>query len=317
MPPITTLPRLPATDWSAAYGGRPGTPDPSSSLGAAVAGNIGNLGQLYNLSRNVNQFNTAQAALPLARNLPGYQSMIDQSSRNIGAELRGQVPGDVVNQLLRTAAERGLSAGGGSNTNAAFLAAIGGTSLGMMQQGEQNLTGAIARTPMPQLFNPAGFFTSPEQEQAAAMHGANVAAAPVPAAAARAAEEAAMRGLQQGAGAVGGAPAIPHFGLSSSWNTPLQGPGTVVAPSLGTGTVTGGGAGSPVNYDAWNSWAAGLPRTGTGSSPFANEEEALNWLGWDLPGNVTSSGQTIGAPAGGDTGGYYEPTFEDYFGDGG
>lgn len=288
------------TNWSSSYGGRPVTPSPTDTAGQAIAGNIANLGQLYNLAGSVNQFNTAQAALPLARNLPGYQRMIDQSSRNIGSNLRGEVPSDVVNQILQGAAERGISTGGGANANAAYLRALGLTSLGLQQTGESELTGAIARTPQAPLFNPAQFFTTPEQQQAAAMHAANVGAAPVPADAAAAQEAAALRGMQTGAGAVGGVPRInaPSMG-PTTWAGGGGDQGTFVAPSLGTGTVAGGQVYDPNAFSNWNQWYGNLPAggmttagTGTGQT-YMGEQNAFAGM------NPNDYAYAEGTPGGG------------------
>src|SRR5512143_966044 len=119
-----TLPGFTPSDWTAAYGGRPIVPSPGASAGAAIGTNLANLSQLYDIGANLNQFQAAQAAGQYAANLPDYSSMLAQSSRNIGSQLRGEVPADVVSQIMQGAAERGIATGqrGPSpNTNAAML----------------------------------------------------------------------------------------------------------------------------------------------------------------------------------------------------
>lgn len=304
VPAINALPQLPASNWSPAYGGQPATPAPGSTQARAIGANIGNLGQLYNLAGNVNQFNTAQAGLALARNMPGYQQAIDQSGRNINQGLRGEVQSDVTNLLLRNAAERGLGAGGGSNTNAAWLGALGRTSYEQMQDAERNLTGAIARTPTGPQFNPSQFFISPGDMQGAAVHAANVAASPVPSAAAAAAEAAALRGLRTGAGAGGGG-LMPvdrsggGYGGATTWGN-LSAPGEVVGNSTGTGTISGGSQ-TPQGPSSWNDWMRSwnVPR-GTNGSGYPDMGAGGDWDMWgqDMGSNLLTQGAMGGAGAG-------------------
>lgn len=88
----------------------------------------------------------------LVKNLPNYQSMVAESSGNIGAWLRGQIPSDVIQQLAQRSAEWGVAGGfpGGANVNAQLMKALGLTSLQLQQMGEGALTGAIQRTPIQQ-----------------------------------------------------------------------------------------------------------------------------------------------------------------------
>ena len=103
---------------------------------------------------------SGQANLALSRGLPQYGRLASQSSQNILGLLRGQVPEDVTQQIQQRGAERGVAMGspGSPNANAAWLRALGLTSLGLQQQGEQNLTGAVARTPIPELWNPLSLY---------------------------------------------------------------------------------------------------------------------------------------------------------------
>lgn len=112
------------------------------------------------VASSLNSFMTGQARAPFEANLPDYESMVAQRSKNTGAQLRGQVPDDVVNQILQNASERGIMTGspGGPNSNAAFLRALGLTSIGQQEAGSRSLSQSIADTPVPQLFNPASLF---------------------------------------------------------------------------------------------------------------------------------------------------------------
>lgn len=265
----------PAGSWSPAYGGIPFVPSPTSTAQEAVAGNIGNLGGLYQLAGGVNKFNQQQAPLGLQMNLPGYQGMIGQSSRNIAANLAGQVPQDVVNQIAQQAAERGTATGLGTNApnaNAALLRALGLTSLGQQQLGEQQLTGAIARTPQGPLFDPSKFFVTPEQEQQAQAAANLYASAPVPSAAAAEARKQATAGIGATVGAPGvQLPAGSPF-KATTWSAPTSVSGGGGAEGLTYGGQTYYGGATPATAATnWNQWYGSLPKstpmgtTGTGS----------------------------------------------------
>jgi hypothetical protein len=106
--------------------------------------------------------------------------MVAKRSSNTTAELGGQLPQDVVNQIAQQAAERGVSGGAPAspNASAAYLRALGLNSLQMTQQGSQNLSQGIADTPVPELWNPMSLFVPQQlaqQEQSAARAGMNAA----------------------------------------------------------------------------------------------------------------------------------------------
>lgn len=117
------------------------------------------------LASNVNQFMSGQAAAPYLSNLPDYANLVNKRSQVAGQQLAGQVPDDVVNQIIQTASERGIMGGFGSgsqNMNAALLRVLGQTSTGIQQQGMQNLSQSIADTPVPELFNPMSLYVPME-----------------------------------------------------------------------------------------------------------------------------------------------------------
>lgn len=116
----------------------------------------------FGLANQANQFMTQQAQLPFLRGLPGYSSMLGQRSANTGSLLRGEVPQDVLQQLQQRGAERGVAMGspGSPNANASWLRALGLTSLGLQQQGSQQLTQGIADVPVPALWNPLELYTA-------------------------------------------------------------------------------------------------------------------------------------------------------------
>lgn len=112
------------------------------------------------LAESTNQFMTGQAINPFIQNLPGYSNMVGQRSQNALSMLKGQIPNDVITQISQGAAERGIMGGSPAspNSNAAYLRALGLTSLDMMNQGSQQLTQSIADTPVPELWNPASLY---------------------------------------------------------------------------------------------------------------------------------------------------------------
>lgn len=130
----------------------------------------------YGLAATVNPFMTQQAQAPYIANLPNYLDLIRKRSANIGGQLAGQVPEDVTRLITQRGAERGVATGtpGGPNANAAWLQALGLTSMGLQQQGQQNLSTAIADTPVPEIWNPMSLYVPQvlgQQELAAAQQG--------------------------------------------------------------------------------------------------------------------------------------------------
>ena len=110
----------------------------------------------YGLANQANAFMQTQARMPYAFNLPNYGAMVGQRSKNVTGLLKGQVPTDVVEQIQQRGAERGVATGmpGGPNANAAWLRALGLTSLDLQQQGSQQFTQALADTPVSPPYNP-------------------------------------------------------------------------------------------------------------------------------------------------------------------
>jgi hypothetical protein len=186
------------TNYDPAYGGKPLVPNPASTSAAAVGANLNNLGSIYQLTSGATQ-NVQQNLLneygAAGVNVPAINA---QSASNITSLQHGILPPDVVNQMLQQAAERGVSTGapGSPNANAAYLAAIGKTSLDLETMGEQEASQLFSRTPVAPGVRPESMFISPDAVQQAAMAASLYGSAPVPAAAAAAA--------RQAAGAAGG-----------------------------------------------------------------------------------------------------------------
>lgn len=209
------------------YGQLPQVPSPGATQGAAISGNMGNLGSLYNLTNSLNTNIAGQAALPYQLNLPNYGAMTGTSSQNILSLLQGQVPQDVANQIAQMGAERGVATGsiGSPNSEAALLRSLGLTSLGLQQQGEGELSNAIARTPTGQQFNPQSFLTTPQQQQEAQYAANTIAAAPDPTAAANMQLATSLFGMNYGR------QQVPNMGNQLA---PMQAtsPGNYLGPSI-------------------------------------------------------------------------------------
>ena len=116
---------------------------------------------------SLNQFMTNQSIQPFLANLPGYATAVGTRANNTQQMLQGQLPQDVVSQITRQAAERGIMGGAPAspNSNAAFLRALGLSSLDLMSQGSKELTQSIADTPVPELWNPASLLVPQQLSQ--------------------------------------------------------------------------------------------------------------------------------------------------------
>ena len=152
------------------------TPDWTQTYGAAGAGslpNYSNIAQpstftagiqpgvsLAGTSQAVTGANIASQTAANAARIPGETGLETQSSSNIGQELQGQLPADVMNQLAQQAAEAGI---GGSSSPAAYLKALGLTSLSQESQGQTDLTAATARNPGAQPFDASSMLLTPAQ----------------------------------------------------------------------------------------------------------------------------------------------------------
>lgn len=176
----------PVNFYNPAYGGVPTVPNPTATAASANAGNAANLPALEGTAANLNTFNQGQLLGQYNMAIPNYAALTQTASGNAMSQLQGEVPQDVINQLLTGAAERGITGGmpASPNSNAAYLRALGLTSLGQQATGMQNLHQLTADAPIAQPFNPASMFVTPEQQQEAQMASNLYASAPQPAAAA-------------------------------------------------------------------------------------------------------------------------------------
>lgn len=110
--------------WTPGYGvlGGPATPATPPTLAGQAAGSA-----------------AAAGTSTLSSALPDYMTSMGNIGTNIASETAGQVPQDVISQLQQNGAES--NTGTGASSNAAYLRALGLTSLGLETQGQQNLEG--------------------------------------------------------------------------------------------------------------------------------------------------------------------------------
>lgn len=169
------------TGYDPRFGGIPGVPNPVASAGEAVAGNLANFEDLARLTGRTNELMFGQ----YTGRLPGYSDLAAASSGNIAAQLRGELPQDVINLIGQQAAERGIGAGvsGSQFSNADYLRSLGLTSLAQKQAGETAFTGAMGRLQGIPTFDPSTMFTRPEDVYGAGLQRNIFASAPLPSAA--------------------------------------------------------------------------------------------------------------------------------------
>jgi len=167
----------------ALFGSNPGVANPASGTQQAVTSNRQNLGNLANLTYGADSIGAEGAQIAYDQNLPGYQSNLAQNATNVGQELQGQVPQDVVNQITQQAAERGVATGQGAgspNINAAMLSALGQNSEQQMATGQSGFSTLLGETPTGDSLNPETMMTTPGEMQSANQAVQNSMAAPNP-----------------------------------------------------------------------------------------------------------------------------------------
>jgi hypothetical protein len=206
------------------------------------------------------------------KNLPNYMNMVGADVGNIQNNLAGTLAPDVIQQLQQQGAERGISTGapGSDNSNAAYLRALGLTSLQLQQLGHSQLTEAMQRTPVQQ--TQMGSATRDLGEERAIY-----AAAPQPGPMQRQALANARSGMTQGQKLAGGAPSYAQFaGGGGGGGSP--GAAWAAANTSNIGPFKGvGGLGPFDTYDPagalarWKAEAAqwSPARAGSGQNLFA------------------------------------------------
>lgn len=181
-----TLPGAGATNYDPAFGGVPQIPNPGSTQSSAISGNQGNLQALIQFLSGLNTSQQGQELNNIGMAIPNYPGLTQTASSVTGDALHGKVGDDVINQLVQQASERGITTGmpGGPNSNAAYLRALGLTSIDQQQTGIKDLASLTTTAPMAPLFNPASFLVSAGDQQQAQTAANTMASAPSPGAAA-------------------------------------------------------------------------------------------------------------------------------------
>jgi hypothetical protein len=163
----------------------------------AIQQNIGSLESSTELATKTTAAEQGILEQQLRRSIPGYDQLISQAGKNIGANLRGEVSMDVQSQLQRSAAGRALGGGFGGGTGMGRnLSArdFGLTSMQIQNQGlaqAQNFIQQQRTFGMAQPFSISSMFVTPgqrigamQQQQTAQynrdMTAAQVAAMPDP-----------------------------------------------------------------------------------------------------------------------------------------
>lgn len=212
-----------------ASGGVPNLPPYTDILSPTVAGTTAALPSIENLAAQTNAFNVGQ----YTGRVPNYADMASLSSGNIQAALSGEVPQDVVDQLTRRAAARGVASGqpmvsapGVADTFSTnrLLESLGLTSLDQTRYGETALTGAVNRLNAVPLYTPQTLFPTLPGAAEWAGQRAIMGSAPVPQAATNQAMAAAQTGQGQGFGAArytGGGVPMPDYSTPADTNASL------------------------------------------------------------------------------------------------
>lgn len=148
-----------------AIGPNPATTVPANTNPGALPGpasNVADLPDIIALTKAIDALNLqAQQNANMSR-IPGEQGLEQQSSDLIKQQLAGEVPADVRNLLQQQGAESNVVSG--RDTNAAYLRALGLTSLGQEQAGQGNLSAAVARNPVAPIFDPSSQLITPYQQ---------------------------------------------------------------------------------------------------------------------------------------------------------
>ena len=221
-------------------GASPSLPLPSIPTPASFA-------DLGRMASTVTGANIASQRAALGARIPGAAGLESQSSKLIGQELAGQVPQDVMRLLAQQGAEGAAVTGG--NPNAAYLKALGLTSLDLTGRGESELSAAYARNPAAPIFDASTGVLTPGQAGQLAISGGQLQLAGQTEADRVAlenrrlaidAQELALRG--RGGGGGGGAvsvppPTAPGLPMDVAYN--MFGPIGPNNPAFPTGPIVG------------------------------------------------------------------------------
>lgn len=252
-----------------------------TGVGTATRFNLSGDTGISDVTNLINSLTRRAQSQALSARIPGAAVMEEQSSRNIGTELRGELPADVLRQIQQQAAEGGVGRGtsGAPANEAAYLRALGLTSLDLTGRGQQELSAAYARNPAAPIFDPASLLITPYQGAQLGLQAGQLALGQTEAAQRAAYEQAQLARSGGGGGGRGGGgyygggeaapPAAPAY-YGSYATGPDYSPSAAWSPSAPPG----------VQQAAWwNSIGYGMPQpteTGTGSMTINGQPIDLN-----------------------------------------
>lgn len=145
------------------------TLDLGTEAGKAIAANQKNLPAAEQLTSEANQFSRDEITKMLNQIVPGFSGIQGDISKNIEAELTGQIPDDVRDAIARSDAATSLTGGTGGTEFSRNLVArdLGLTSLQLTRSGlssAESWTRTMASLYEPSQLNLSSMFISPMQE---------------------------------------------------------------------------------------------------------------------------------------------------------
>lgn len=152
--------------------------NPQTAQLASIQGNLAALSPLEQLASGVNMFNQQQRGQAVNQAIPGFAGLNSAASSDIQNMLNGVLPPDVSNAVSRNANAQAFAGGYGGSPAANNLQArdLGLTSLNLQQQGLNALPGYLGSTAnllIPQQYNIASDFVTPQQQIAAQQYNEN------------------------------------------------------------------------------------------------------------------------------------------------
>lgn len=129
---------------------------------AAISGNSKALDATMGIASRTNAFNAAELQKMYASALPGYEAIKANVGKNIQSMTSGEIPTDVSNNVLRSAAARAYQGGFSNSGMGRNLAArdLGLTSLDLMNKGQDSATRWLETSKTP-TFDVTSMFISP------------------------------------------------------------------------------------------------------------------------------------------------------------
>lgn len=139
----------------------------------AMAANVAALPKAAELAAKTAEADQGTLEAILRRAIPGYDKLLEQQTNLVQAQMRGELPTDVTQAVMRSGAARALGAGlgGGQLGRNLTLRDLGLTSMQMQQTGLQNAMNFIQQQRQGGMVNPmsaASMFITPAQRVALA-----------------------------------------------------------------------------------------------------------------------------------------------------